>query len=149
MDESARQDFTEFVATKHGLAAALHSGDPAFNALPGYFHDRLGPALQTLLENAEMAGAVRGGVDALDLLGAGIASSLHAGNQSALGALIDSDSRSALAALLIDPQTAGGLLLSISASASDRFLRAFQERGGDAKLVGQVLPQTDPLIMVV
>ncbi len=51
--------------------------------------------------------------------------------------------------LLFDPQTAGGLLLSISASASDRFLRAFQERGGDAKLVGQVLPQTDPLIMVV
>ena len=36
--------YTEFVATKRGLAAALHSGDPAFDALPGYFMERLGPA---------------------------------------------------------------------------------------------------------
>lgn len=50
--------------------------------------------------------------------------------------------------LLFDPQTAGGLLLSISASASDQFLRAFQERGGDARLVGQVLSRTDPLITI-
>lgn len=62
--------YTEFVATKHGLAAALHSGDPAFNALPGYFHEHLGPALQALLENAEKAGVVIEGVDPLDLLGA-------------------------------------------------------------------------------
>jgi AcrR family transcriptional regulator len=64
------QRYTMFVVTKHGLAAALHSGDPAFNALPSYFHERLGPALQTLLETAETAGAVRGGMDPLDLLGA-------------------------------------------------------------------------------
>jgi AcrR family transcriptional regulator len=64
------QRYTEFVATKHGLAAALHSGDPAFNALPVYFQERLGPALRMLLENAEATGAVRGGVDPLDLLGA-------------------------------------------------------------------------------
>jgi AcrR family transcriptional regulator len=64
------QRYTEFVATKHGLAAALHSGDPAFNSLPRYFHEHLGPALQMLLENAEAAGAVRAGVDPPDLLGA-------------------------------------------------------------------------------
>lgn len=64
------QRYTEFVATKHGLAAALHSGDPAFNALPVYFQEHVGPALQLLLHNAEAAGAVRGGVDPLDLLGA-------------------------------------------------------------------------------
>ena len=64
------QRYTEFVATKHGLAAALHSGDPAFNALPVYFHERLGPALEMLLQNAEAAGVIRGGVDPLDLLGA-------------------------------------------------------------------------------
>ena len=29
--------YTEFLATKRGLATALHSGDPAFDALPGYF----------------------------------------------------------------------------------------------------------------
>jgi AcrR family transcriptional regulator len=64
------QRYTEFVATKHGLAAALHSGDSAYAALPLYFQDHLGPALQTLLGNAETAGTVRGGVNALDLLGA-------------------------------------------------------------------------------
>jgi len=51
--------------------------------------------------------------------------------------------------LLFDPQTAGGLLLSMSATASERFLHAFQERGGDAMLVGTVLPRTDPLITIV
>ena len=64
------QRYTEFVATKHGLAAALHSGDPAYRSLPGYFHAHLGPALEMLLENAEREGAIRSGVDPLDLLGA-------------------------------------------------------------------------------
>lgn len=64
------QRYTEFVATKHGLAAALHSGDPAFSSLPVYFHEHLGPALRMLLQNAEQAGVVRAGVDPLDLLGA-------------------------------------------------------------------------------
>src|ERR1700761_729581 len=64
------QRYTEFVATQHGLAAALHSGAPAFNALPVYFAEHVGPALRLLLQNAEAAGVVRGGVDPLDLLGA-------------------------------------------------------------------------------
>jgi selenide,water dikinase len=51
--------------------------------------------------------------------------------------------------LLFDPQTAGGLLLSISASASHRFLRDFQAHGGDATIVGDVLLRTDPLIRIV
>jgi selenide,water dikinase len=51
--------------------------------------------------------------------------------------------------LLFDPQTAGGLLLSISSKASDQFLRVLQNRGQDAMLVGEVLPRTDPLIMIV
>ena len=64
------QRFTAFIATKRGLAAALHSGDPAYNALPTYFHEHLGPALQALLDNAVAVGAIRDGVDPLDLLGA-------------------------------------------------------------------------------
>jgi selenide, water dikinase len=51
--------------------------------------------------------------------------------------------------LLFDPQTAGGLLLSVSANASDRFLREFRERGGNAVLIGEVLPRTEPLIRIV
>jgi len=64
------QRYTTFVATKRGLAAALHSGDPAFAGLRAYFEDHLGPALRTLLDSAAAAGAVREGVDAIDLLGA-------------------------------------------------------------------------------
>ena len=48
----------EFVATKHGLAAALHSGDPAFRALREYFEEHLGPVLQGLLDAAVAAGAI-------------------------------------------------------------------------------------------
>jgi len=51
--------YTEFVATKRGLAAALHSGDPAFDALPGYFRQRLEPALGSLLEAATASGEIR------------------------------------------------------------------------------------------
>jgi AcrR family transcriptional regulator len=60
--------YTEFVATKRGLATALHSGDPAFDALPGYFYQRLGPALGSLLEAAAANGEIRAGISAKDLL---------------------------------------------------------------------------------
>jgi AcrR family transcriptional regulator len=59
-----------FIATKRGLAAALHFGDPAFKALPAYLQQQLAPALQALLDAAVSAGAVRDGVDPLDLLAA-------------------------------------------------------------------------------
>jgi AcrR family transcriptional regulator len=47
----ARQ-FAGFVATKRGLSAALHSGDPAFAPLPDYFLGTLGPRVQELLDAA-------------------------------------------------------------------------------------------------
>jgi AcrR family transcriptional regulator len=59
---------TEFVATKRGFATALHSGDPAYAALPGYFMGRLEPALGSLLEAAIAAGEIRADVSAEDLL---------------------------------------------------------------------------------
>lgn len=62
--------YIEFVATKHGLAAALHSGDPAFAGLRAYFEDRAGPVLQRLLDAAERAGVIGPGTAPLDLLGA-------------------------------------------------------------------------------
>jgi AcrR family transcriptional regulator len=62
------QRYTGFVATKRGLAAALHSGDPAFDALPGYFDQHLRPALESLLGAAAAAGEVRADVDPGDLL---------------------------------------------------------------------------------
>jgi AcrR family transcriptional regulator len=60
--------YTEFVGTKRGLATALHSGDPAYAALPGYFMERLEPALGSLLEAAMARGEVRTDVSAEDLL---------------------------------------------------------------------------------
>ena len=60
--------YTEFLATKRGLATALHSGDPAFDALPGYFYQRLEPALGSLLDAAAATGEIRADISATDLL---------------------------------------------------------------------------------
>ena len=60
--------YTEFLATKRGLATALHSGDPAFDALPGYFFQRLEPALSSLLDAAAATGEIRADISARDLL---------------------------------------------------------------------------------
>jgi len=60
--------YTEFVATKRGLGTALHSGDPAFDELPGYFWQRFGPALGSLLEAAIASGEIRAGISPKDLL---------------------------------------------------------------------------------
>jgi AcrR family transcriptional regulator len=62
------QRFVDFIAAKRGLAAALHSGDPAYETLPVYFQKRLRPALLNLLEAAIAAGEVREGIEADDLL---------------------------------------------------------------------------------
>lgn len=60
--------YTAFIATKRGLAAALHSGDPAFDGLPAYFRQHLEPALQSLLDAAVAAGQIREDVAPYDLL---------------------------------------------------------------------------------
>lgn len=62
------QRYAAFIATKRGLAMALHSGNPAFDTLPAYFQERLQPALRTLLNAAVAAGEVRVGVEPDDLL---------------------------------------------------------------------------------
>lgn len=62
------QRYVDFIAAKRGLAAALSSGDPAFESLPNYFLDRIHPALQGLLDAAAEAGEVRPDVDARELL---------------------------------------------------------------------------------
>lgn len=62
--------FASFIATKRGLASALHSGSPAFETLPAYFDQHLKPALETLLKAAVADGKVRSDVDADDIIGA-------------------------------------------------------------------------------
>ncbi len=60
--------YTSFIATKRGLAAALHSGDPALDALQSYFRQHLEPALQSLLDAAVAAGEIRDDVEPYELL---------------------------------------------------------------------------------
>jgi AcrR family transcriptional regulator len=62
------QRYVDFISAKRGLAAALHSGDPAYEALPAYFDKRLRPALESLLSAAAAAGEIRSGVEPNDLL---------------------------------------------------------------------------------
>ncbi|WP_018548445.1 TetR/AcrR family transcriptional regulator [Streptomyces sp. LaPpAH-108] len=60
--------FAGFIATKRGLSAALHSGDPAYDSLPAYFGQRFLPVLSDLLSRASAAGAIRPDADPDDLL---------------------------------------------------------------------------------
>ena len=62
------QRYVDFISAKRGLAAALHSGDSAYNALPAYFRERLLPVFRALLEAAAAAGEVRGDVEPYELL---------------------------------------------------------------------------------
>jgi AcrR family transcriptional regulator len=62
------QRYTELIATKAGLASALQSADAAHEALGAYFYRRMGPALETLIEAARAAGAIRADVTAADVL---------------------------------------------------------------------------------
>jgi AcrR family transcriptional regulator len=59
---------TEFVDTKQGLAAALHSGDPAFDDLPAMFMARFVPALEDLLAAATACGDLRARISAEELI---------------------------------------------------------------------------------
>jgi AcrR family transcriptional regulator len=89
------QRYAALIATKRGLSAALHSGNPAFDTLPAHFGKRLLPALQTLLDAAVTAGEVRADVEAGDLLNA-VANLSHQAHDE------DSDHARRMVALLID-----------------------------------------------
>ena len=60
--------FVDFLVTKHGLATAMRSDDPAFEALHTYFIDRLLPVCTHLLEAAATAGEIRPDVRPYELM---------------------------------------------------------------------------------
>ncbi|WP_068316028.1 TetR/AcrR family transcriptional regulator [Polycladidibacter hongkongensis] len=62
------KQYAEFMSTKKGLAAALHSGDDAYKELPEYFKTRFEPALAGLITEAAKAGSLRSEVAPFDLL---------------------------------------------------------------------------------
>ncbi|WAZ26145.1 TetR/AcrR family transcriptional regulator [Streptomyces cinnabarinus] len=60
--------FVDFLVTKHGLAAVLHSDEAGFETLHAYFLDRLVPVCTELLRAAAAAGQVRSDIGALELM---------------------------------------------------------------------------------
>jgi selenide,water dikinase len=77
---------------------------------------------------------------ALDLLASGLTSSLHGGNAAALAALApeEADADPDFAALLIDPQTAGGLLAGIPAERAADCVGELARLGYRAAAIGVV-----------
>jgi AcrR family transcriptional regulator len=60
--------FTDFLITKHGLAAALQADNARFEALHAYFLDRLVPVCGELLDAAAAAGEIAANVEAYGFL---------------------------------------------------------------------------------
>jgi AcrR family transcriptional regulator len=60
------QRYLDLIMAKRGLAAALHSGEAAYESLAGYFESRLVPSLQTLL--AAASSEIRVDISAAELL---------------------------------------------------------------------------------
>jgi AcrR family transcriptional regulator len=60
--------FVDFLVTKHGLATAMQSDDPSFQALHAYFIERLVPVCAGLLDAAVAAGEVRPDIGAYELM---------------------------------------------------------------------------------
>ena len=75
---------------------------------------------------------------ALPLLGSGVTSSLHADNIAALAALDPAAQLHQIAPLLIDPQTAGGLLAGVPADRAAACLAELRRFGYRAALIGRV-----------
>jgi len=77
---------------------------------------------------------------ALDLVRAGLTSSLHPDNLAALAALAEADPTDPLTTLLIDPQTAGGLLAGVAAEDAADCLAELRALGYRAAAIGIVEP---------
>jgi selenide,water dikinase len=75
---------------------------------------------------------------ALALIERGVTSSLHPGNLGVLASLDDANPASSLAALLIDPQTAGGLLAGVPAERAADCLAELHLHGYRAAEIGVV-----------
>jgi selenide,water dikinase len=107
----------------------------------------LGHLLEMLRASAADARLDPAAIPALDgalaLLAGGITSSLHASNAAALAALADADPTTPLAALLIDPQTAGGLLAGVAVDRVEPCLGALREAGYRAAEIGAVTPASN------
>ncbi len=74
-----------------------------------------------------------------ELVASGVRSSLHPANAALLGDLDASGADPARVDLLVDPQTAGGLLAALPAERADAALAALRETAPEAAIIGSIL----------
>ncbi len=121
------------IARAHGVHAAT---DVTGFGLLGHLLEMLEPADLAASLDLDALPALP---QALHLLDRGIASSMQPGNLSFAAALEPAAARHPGYRLLFDPQTAGGLLLSLPAAAATAAVAALHEAGyGAAAIIGAV-----------
>lgn len=81
-----------------------------------------------------------------DLAAEGVESSLAPANRAALLGVLDTP-QNARAALLVDPQTAGGLLAAVPGAQAEALLSNLQAAGYRAAIIGKVTADTGPKII--
>jgi selenide,water dikinase len=119
---------------------ALGCTDVTGFGLVGHLTEMLAASRVDAFLDPEAVPALEG---ARELLAAGLASSLDSANRALLSALAPGDARRdpVLTALLIDPQTAGGLLAGVSAGEAASCLAELQRLGYRAAAIGVVGPR--------
>ncbi len=138
-------------AMADAIAAMLQSSAPAAACLAAYGATActdvtgfglLGHLLEMLRASSAAATLDPEAIPVLEgaraLLARGITSSLHSDNAAALAMLDAAAQTHPLAPLLIDPQTAGGLLAGVPAERAGRCLDELRELGYRAALIGRV-----------
>jgi selenide,water dikinase len=103
--------------------------------LLGHLLEMLRPSGMDAVLDPEAIPALDG---ALPLFGSGVTSSLHADNIAALAALDPAAQLHQMAPLLIDPQTAGGLLAGVPANRAAACVAELRRLGYRAALIGRV-----------
>jgi len=144
-------------AVEDAIAAMLQSSAPAAACLAAHGaaactdvtgFGLLGHLLEMLRASKTDAALDVDAIPALDgaaaLLAQGITSSLHSDNLAALAALDDAGQTHPLAPLLIDPQTAGGLLAGLPEERARRCLDELLRLGCRAALIGRVERASGP-----
>jgi selenide,water dikinase len=145
-------------AVEHAIAAMLQSSAPASACLAAHGaaactdvtgFGLLGHLLEMLRASKIDAALDPDAIPVLDgareLLAQGITSSLHADNVAALAALDEAAQTHPLAPLLVDPQTAGGLLAGLPADRTQHCLDELCRLGYRAAVIGQVERPVGPI----
>ena len=88
---------------------------------------------------------------ALDCVRAGFVPGGLKANRAFAESCVEFDSQidEMLRTILFDPQTAGGLLISVAAGEAESLAQALRARGVNAAEIGEVLSRTKPLIVVL